>query len=184
MAVVHTHGPGGDRSHGETAFTLWLDPLLALEQARAIEAALSRARPAEAEGFRAGLESLESELRDLDARFARVAERIGGAPLLFSHPVYEYFVHRYGLNGRTLHWEPDVAPDTDAWAELTALRGEHRAAWMIWEDVPLSQTRERLAADGVGAIVLAPTANPSGEDTFLAAFGRAAADLERAFPGP
>ena len=32
-AVVHTHGPTGEHSHGEIAFTTWLDPMLAIEQA-------------------------------------------------------------------------------------------------------------------------------------------------------
>jgi hypothetical protein len=91
-------------------------------------------------------------------------------------------VHRYGLNARALHWEPDAAPDTDAWAELGTLRGEHPAAWMIWEDAPLPGTRERLAAEGIGSVVVAPTANPSDEDTFLRALERAADALESAFP--
>ena len=31
---THSHGPGGDHEHGELAFTTWLDPTLAVEQAR------------------------------------------------------------------------------------------------------------------------------------------------------
>ncbi|MGH9391488.1 MAG: metal ABC transporter substrate-binding protein, partial [Vicinamibacteria bacterium] len=44
-ALVHSHGPEGEHSHGETAFTTWLDPTLAIEQALAIRDALTRARP-------------------------------------------------------------------------------------------------------------------------------------------
>lgn len=39
-AVLHSHGPAGEHSHGTTAFTSWLDPTLAIEQARAVCAAL------------------------------------------------------------------------------------------------------------------------------------------------
>ena len=33
-AVTHSHGPEGEHVHGEVAFTTWLDPTLAIEQAR------------------------------------------------------------------------------------------------------------------------------------------------------
>ena len=40
-AVTHSHGPEGEHAHEATAFTTWLDPTLALEQAGAIHAALA-----------------------------------------------------------------------------------------------------------------------------------------------
>jgi zinc transport system substrate-binding protein len=43
--VTHTHGPAGDHSHGDTAFTTWLDPGIAIEQARAVLDAVVHARP-------------------------------------------------------------------------------------------------------------------------------------------
>jgi zinc transport system substrate-binding protein len=86
-SVTHVHGPAGDHAHDGTAFTTWLDPTLAIEQARAIAQALSRARPQQAESFSRNLAQLEAELRALDARLAAVADHIGEAPLLFSHPV-------------------------------------------------------------------------------------------------
>jgi zinc transport system substrate-binding protein len=46
--VTHTHGPSGDHSHGDTAFTTWLDPGIAIEQARAVLNAV--VRPAAARG--------------------------------------------------------------------------------------------------------------------------------------
>ncbi len=44
-AATHSHGPGGEHSHGESAFTTWLDLTLALEQAKAIRDAFAKARP-------------------------------------------------------------------------------------------------------------------------------------------
>ena len=54
-AVTHSHGPEGEHSHGEIAFTTWLDPQLAMLQAEAIAAAMSAARPAAASDFDANL---------------------------------------------------------------------------------------------------------------------------------
>jgi len=34
---AHTHGPEGEHAHENLASTTWLDPILAVEQARAIQ---------------------------------------------------------------------------------------------------------------------------------------------------
>jgi zinc transport system substrate-binding protein len=44
-AVTHSHGPGGEHEHGGLAFTIWLDPELAIEQAGAILDAFVRRWP-------------------------------------------------------------------------------------------------------------------------------------------
>ena len=43
--VTHAHGPQGEHADGGVAFTTWLDPTLAVEQARAIKAAFVKAWP-------------------------------------------------------------------------------------------------------------------------------------------
>ena len=50
-ATLHQHGPEGEHSHQGTAFTTWLDPHIAVEQARAIERGLSALVPEQSEGF-------------------------------------------------------------------------------------------------------------------------------------
>ena len=44
-APTHSHGPEGKHAHGETAFTVWLDPTLAVKQADAVRASLARLQP-------------------------------------------------------------------------------------------------------------------------------------------
>ncbi len=41
-AVTHSHGPAGEHAHGAIAFTTWLDPTIAVEQARAVRDARVR----------------------------------------------------------------------------------------------------------------------------------------------
>ncbi|MGI9248958.1 MAG: metal ABC transporter substrate-binding protein, partial [Woeseiaceae bacterium] len=43
--TTHSHGPGGDHSHKDMAFTTWLDVELAIGQARAVFDALVHLRP-------------------------------------------------------------------------------------------------------------------------------------------
>ncbi len=178
-ATTHQHGPTGEHNHGELAFTTWLDPTLAAEQARAAAAALTQARPDAAETFAVELAEVESDLAGLDQQLARAATRLADAPILFSHPVYQYLQRRYGLNGRSLHWEPDADPGAAEWRRLEALLRVHPARLMLWEAEPLPATRERLAALGVQAVVFAPCGNRCGDD-WLAAMQANAARLEAA----
>lgn len=164
---AHSHGPEGEHTHAGHAFTTWLDPTLAVEHAKAISAAFSRARPEESELFVSALDDLVADLGDLDQRLSSLWSRVGDAPVLFSHPIYQYLVRRYELNGRSVHWEPDEAPDEDMWRELETLLAGHPARWMIWESEPLGATRTRLEAMGVGSLVLRPNGGAPESDNLL-----------------
>jgi zinc transport system substrate-binding protein len=181
-AVTHQHGPRGEHSHGGTAFTTWLDPTLAMLQARAIADALVRARPEHEAAFRAGLDALEADLRALDERLRAAARRPGAAPVFFSHPVYQYLERRYGLDGRSVHWEPDQLPDAKMWHELENLLEVHSATVMIWEAEPLEATARRLEAFGLRSVVFDPGSNTPPAGDWLAVMHDNAARLEALAP--
>jgi zinc transport system substrate-binding protein len=181
---VHQHGPGGATDHGALRFTLWLDPTLASEQARAIAGAFGKSRPEHAASFERNLAGVAEELALLDAELGVAASGLDGAPVLFSHPVYDYLVRRYELNARSLHWEPDVLPDAAALADLDALLATHPAQLIFWEGEPLPKTRELLAQRGLESIVFSPCGNRCAEDWLAtmhsnAARMRAAAGRDR-----
>lgn len=176
--TTHIHGPKGAHSHADLAFTTWLDPALAILQARAVADAFSEARPEHEAAFGAGLARLEASLGELDARLGEAARAIGETPLLFSHPVYQYFARRYALNARSLHWEPDEPPDERAWRALEELLTEHPASWMIWEATPAEATVRRLEALGVRSIVYSPCANAPEQGDFLGVMHHNAASFE------
>jgi zinc transport system substrate-binding protein len=173
--VTHSHGPAGDHEHGGWAFTTWLDPTLAIEHARAIHEAMVAARPQHAASFGEGFAGLVAELSALDQRFAAAAEAIGDEPLLFSHPVYQYLAGRYSLNGRSVHWEPDAAPDL---SELEHLLEEQAAAWMLWEGEPLAETVAALEEYGIKSVVVEPCGNRPDTGDFMIVMAKNAAALE------
>jgi zinc transport system substrate-binding protein len=177
-ALTHIHGPEGAHTHADLAFTTWLDPELATLQAQAIAQAFAGARPEHADAFGAGLAGLESALGELDRQLSETARLIDETPLLFSHPIYQYFVRRYGLNARSLHWEPDEDPDEKAWRNLEELLAEHPARWMIWEAPPAEATVRRLEELGVRSIVYSPCANAPEQGDFLGVMRRNAAAFE------
>jgi zinc transport system substrate-binding protein len=164
-AVTHAHGPGGAHEHGATAFTTWLDPQLAIEQARATRDAFAGRWPALEAEFSAGFEALRGDLESLDVALGRIVSADAEQPLVVSHPVYQYLARRYGLDVVSVHWEPDEMPDEASWRELEGILARHPARFMIWEGPPLDEAARRLEAIGVGSVVFSPCGNtPPGGD--------------------
>jgi zinc transport system substrate-binding protein len=178
--VSHTHGPEGEHSHGEVAFTTWLDPTIAIVQATAIAQAIMAKRPAQRDVIRSNLERLIVDLEALDRDLADVfdgADRV----LLASHPVYQYLARRYDLQLSSVHFEPDEAPSEQAWSDLERLRGRSGATVMLWEAEPLPQTRERLAGKGLRLAVFSPAGNRPDSGDYLSVMRDNVTILEEAF---
>jgi len=165
--TVHQHGPAGEHSHQGTAFTTWLDPQLAIEQARAIMQGLSLLEPGQSGLFEINFEKLKQRLTQLDQALASAFAELGEQPVIFSHPVYQYLQHRYGINGRSMHWEPDAEPGTREWIDFGNLLRQHPAKLMIWEGTPLDSVRVKLEQMGIQIVVFSPAGNvPSDGDYF------------------
>lgn len=182
--VRHSHGPEGEHSHGELAFTTWLDPDLALQQAAAVRDALVERLPADAVAA-AGIEDAYAELAaDLEALAAAWEAAVGQSPeraVLFSHPVYAYFERRFDVAGRSLHWESDAVPDEEGWRELDGLVAETGARWLLWESEPLAEVVSQLAERGIQSVVFDPCASRPRDGDWLDAMQLNTLALERAF---
>jgi zinc transport system substrate-binding protein len=177
--TTHAHGPAGNHSHARLAFTTWLDPELAIGQARAVAEGLARARPDSAARYRERLGALEEDLLELDRRLTAIAMRMNGAPVLFSHPVYQYLERRYDLNGRTVEWEPNELPSQEEWERLASILDDHPAELMIWEAEPEPEIVARLADLEIRVVVFSPGANLSGQGNWLDRMLENASALDR-----
>ena len=173
---LHSHGPGGEHSHGELAFTTWLDLELAQQQMQAVAAALQRLLPAESAAIEQRRASLQQVLVDMDARLTALGRLLGNTPVLYSHPVYQYLQRRYQFNGHALHWEPDQVPDEAQWGELANILQTHPAQIMLWEAQPLPEVQARLAELGVKTVVFSPMGNRPSSGDFAAGM---AANIDR-----
>lgn len=166
-ATTHSHGPEGEHAHGGTAFTTWLDAKLAIQQARAILNALNDRWPEHQDQFEAGFAGLEKDLLDVDAAIEKALADEKDTPLVFSHPVYQYFERRYSLNGQSVHWEPDEMPTDEQWTELAELLKSHEAKWMIWEGEPEQGTVTRLREMGIESVVFDACGNMPDDGDYL-----------------
>jgi len=176
--VTHSHGPSGPHSHAGTAFTTWLDLAQAGEQARAVKDALAALLPDATAELEARHAALARDLAELDEKMKAAAPK---QPVFASHPVYQYWARRYGVDLRAVLWEPDEVPDEPAWASLAALVKERPAAWMIWEGPPAAESVARLKAMGITSVVFAPCANTPDSGDFLTAMRGAVERFQAAF---
>lgn len=140
-----------------------------------------RRRPDAKAQIDGNLQSLQRDLRQLDARIADITRADPGRPLLASHPVYQYLARRYGLNLKSVMWEPEAVPSESQWTELEGMLKTHPAKWMIWEGQPAEKTVERLRALGVETVVLRPCANRPSMGDFLAVMSENASSLHSSF---
>ncbi len=158
----HSHGPGGEHVHGAYAFTTWMDLSLAAEQAREVASALQERWPEHSKSIAANLQTLETDLAEVDRGYQRQALRLAELQIVYSHPVFQYFERRYQLAGTSLHWEPDVMPSAEQWRQLAQNVSAKRL--FIWEADPGPAITDRLTALGVSYTVVAPAANRGDED--------------------
>ena len=180
--LTHSHGSEGKHGHEALAFTTWLDFSLAAEQAKAIVKALSRKRPALRDTFQKNYEELKRELLKLDRDIKEVVSKEQSKPVVVSHPVYDYFARGYGLNMRSVHWEPDEIPTTEQMLELHSILRDHPAKWMIWEGEPVEESVKRLKAIGLQSVVFDPCANAPDQGDFMSVMRQNVENLKEVFP--
>ncbi len=180
-AFSHTHGPGGEHTHGETAFTIWLNFKLAERQAEAVAEALRRVHPQRAQSLAKNYGALKQDLAALDRQMKEIVAHDPQRPLIASHPVYQYLAQGYGLNLRSLHWEPDALPSAEQWVELRRLLQEHPANWLLWEKRPLADTVTQLQGLGVSSLVFDPCANVPPYGDFISLMHQNLENLKPAF---
>ncbi len=180
-ATTHSHGPGGTHSHNGTAFTTWIDFKQASMQAQAVSDALAKLVPTAADSISKNTGALKDELGALDDRMSVISRRLVQYPLVASHPVYHYMARRYGLNLKSVLWEPDTVLDATAVNDLNAVLAIHRARWMIWEAEPSKDNIEKLAALGLQSVVFDPCANVPASGDFMTVMKANVEAMENAF---
>lgn len=183
QAVTHSHGPGGAHEHGIAAFTTWLDPGLASEQAQAICQTLAKVKPSQASLFQTNLAALQRDLQALDQKLVELTTRDKEVSLIFSHPVYQYLTRAYGLKAQSVHWEPDEVPTEAMWQELTTLLSTHPAQWMIWEGEPDSTSVEKLTTLGIQSTTFLPCGGKPERGDYLSVMNENLIRLETVFRG-
>ena len=178
---THSHGLEGKHEHGDVAFTTWLDPLQAISQAQAIRDALIRLRPQAADEFNRRFNSLENDLKELDESISDLVKAGPSQPLVFSHPVYQYFIRRYSLKGKEVHWEPEESPTKQQRENLKQILKDHPSKWLVWEGEPNPTTVADLKNIGLDSLTFDPCGNVPESGDYLSVMRKNVDSLKKAF---
>jgi len=179
--TTHRHGPQGEHAHAGVAFTTWLDFQQAIQQAEAILNAVIKLTPQHEKQFQTNFLSLKTDLLALDQRLESIVSPQSTKPLLASHPVYHYLARRYGLNIRSVLWEPGEIPNPTQLKELEKILKNHPAKWMIWEGDPNPPSVVLLQKLGVKSLVFDPAGNVPVKGDFLSVMQQNVENLKLAF---
>ena len=179
--ATHSHGAEGAHAHESLAFNTWLDMSLAKLQAAEVYKVLARKRPVSEMQFKHNYKALAEELENLHKGIKAVVANDPDRALLGSHPVYDYLSAGYGVNLKSVHWEPDEIPSLAKWNELKKVLKEHPAAYMLWEGEPVPESIDRLKAQGLTSITFDPCGNRSGRGDFMTVMKRNVEQLKLAY---
>lgn len=179
--LTHSHGAEGKHAHEALAFTTWIDFSLAAEQAKAIAKALNRKKPSLEDIFQRNYQELEKDLLKLDRDMKALVSKDISKPFTVSHPVYDYLARGYGLNIKSVHWEPDEVVDDRQLMELQNILKDHPAKWMIWEGEPIKESVEKLKTIGMQSVVFDPCGNTPDQGNFISMMQENVQNLKAAF---
>lgn len=99
---------------------LWYDPATMPALARVLSAALQRADPAGAAGYRERTQQFLASMRALDAQVAQLRARFAGVPVTATEPIADYLVGALGLTMRNRAFQLAIMNNTEPGARETA----------------------------------------------------------------
>lgn len=166
-ADAHAHGPGETHVHGGLNPHVWLDPVFAQQQARAVHEGLSRVLPAAQVQLDQGLQILITEFEGLDAQ-CRAIRFAPGELLVATHPTWAYLGKRYGWPIADAHAHANDGIDDAELASIVAAAADKRVRAVLVEDgTPEAGSKRILDALHAPVVVFDPD------------LGRGAGDLSR-----
>ncbi len=146
VAVNATAGlPLGD---GATDPHVWLDPLLAEQQAGAILRGLVRADPAGRAVYEANAAAFNGELRALHEEYATALQRCRRREFITAHAAFGHLARRYGLTMVPLSGlSPDAEPSPAHLAAVVRLARQRGIAVVYTDPLEPSRAAEAVARE-------------------------------------
>ncbi|WP_193747399.1 metal ABC transporter substrate-binding protein [Ruegeria sp. ANG-S4] len=179
-SITHSHGDGGEHSHEGLASYVWLDPTLAMAQAEAIAEAIKARNLAPPDEVEDRLQQLRKELEALDQQAKSAFSDVQNAALIATHPRYQYFGRRYGLEISSLEWEAGATPNDAQIAELQMLAQETAAQVLIWEAEPPVEAIEAVESLGLQSVIFPTLVREPADATYLSSFEQSVGTLSEA----
>ncbi len=138
----------GDNPH------VWYDPASMTALARALQAAYAAADPAHAADYARRLARFEAGMAPVLAKIALLRQKLRGAQVAATEPVFEYMIEAVGMVSRNQRFQRAAMNETEASAsDVAAFEGDlrsHRVRLLIF-----NRQATNAAADRMRSIALA-----------------------------
>ncbi len=167
MAGHHHHEESHEHHHEEAHKHemgldphFWLDPIRTITMAENMAKAIIAKRPDLADSIKANLESIKSEMNQLDSELTQKLLSFKGKTMLVFHPAFGYFANRYGMVQKAVEIE-GKEPAPRQLAELIRnCRAEGIKVIFVQKQFPLA-TAETISRSIGGRVV---AIDPLAED--------------------
>lgn len=180
QSITHSHGDGGEHSHEGLASYVWLDPSLAIAQAKVIANTAKKKGLGSASDIDERLSDLIADMENVDEKANIALGNSQNTSLIATHPRYQYFARRYGLSIRSLEWEAGETPTDSQLQEMATLAAGTGAQILIWEAAPPDDAIAKVADLGLQSVVFPPMAHKPDQVDFPEAFADAIEKLAAA----
>lgn len=145
---------------------VWLDPVLAKQEAHAIAQGLATADPANASYYASNEQALDAKLDQLDQSYKQGLVTCASKDIITSHEAFAYLASRYGLNQVPISGlSPDAEPSAQELANVANFAKSHGVKYIFFESLVSPKLAETIANEvGAKTLVLDPIEGVSGED--------------------
>jgi zinc transport system substrate-binding protein len=145
---------------------VWLDPVLAKEEAHAIAEALVKIDPANMSYYRQNENALDTKLDALDVAYKTGLSSCQEKDIITSHAAFGYLASRYGFTQVTVTGlSPDAEPSVQQLADVVAFAKLHNVKYIFFESLVSPKLSDTVATEvGAKTLVLDPIEGVSGDD--------------------
>ncbi|QJC51963.1 zinc ABC transporter substrate-binding protein [Paenibacillus albicereus] len=137
---------------------VWLDPVLAQQEVRAIQKALEQADPDYKDHYAKNADAYIAKLEELHQQFVSQLETSKRKDFVTSHAAFTYLAERYGLKQVPISGlSPEQEPSPEQMAQVIEFVREHQVKTIFFETLIDSKLADTIAAETqAGTDVLNP----------------------------
>ncbi|SDT56781.1 zinc transport system substrate-binding protein [Paenibacillaceae bacterium GAS479] len=137
---------------------VWLDPLLAQQEVRAIMAGLQQADPDHKDQYKQNADAYIAKLDELHKEMSSALAASKRKDFITSHAAFAYLAQQYGLEQVPISGlSPDQEPSPEQMADVIKFVREHGVTTIFFEALIDSKLADTIAAEtGAGTDVLNP----------------------------
>ena len=150
----HSHDHAHDHGHShnyEWDPHVWLSPVLAQQQVRAIQAALEQADPQRKEDYKRNADAYIAKLKEMDQAFRDGLNGVKRKEFVVQHAAFGYLAREYGLRQIPIAGlSPEQEPAPDRMADIVKFAKEHQVTTIFFETL-VDPKIARTIANEIGA---------------------------------